>query len=37
MDLTLWIVAGLLAVAYLAGGGTKLIMAKEKIAAIPGG
>lgn len=32
MNLTLWIVAGLLAVAYLIGGG-KLIMQKEKIAA----
>ena len=34
MNLTLWIVAGLLAVAYLAGGGGKLIMPKKKIAAI---
>jgi hypothetical protein len=32
MNLILWIVAGLLAVAYLIGGG-KLIMPKEKIAA----
>jgi DoxX-like family len=37
MNLTLWIVAGLLAVAYLIGGGGKLIMPKEKIAATPGG
>jgi uncharacterized membrane protein len=34
MNLMLWIVAGLLAVAYLAGGGGKLIMPKKKIAAI---
>jgi uncharacterized membrane protein len=34
MNLALWIVAGLLAVAYLAGGGGKLIMPKKKIAAI---
>ena len=33
MNLTLWIVAGLLAVAYLIGGGGKLIMTKQKIAA----
>ena len=33
MNLTLWIVAGVLAVAYLIGGGGKLIMAKAKIAA----
>jgi DoxX-like family len=33
MNLALWIVAGLLAVAYLAGGGAKLIMTKQKIAA----
>ena len=34
MNLTLWIVTGLLAVAYLIGGGLKLILPKEKIAAI---
>jgi uncharacterized membrane protein YphA (DoxX/SURF4 family) len=34
MNLALWIVTGLLAVAYLAGGGGKLIMPKKKIAAI---
>jgi uncharacterized membrane protein YphA (DoxX/SURF4 family) len=34
MNLTLWIIAGLLAVAYLIGGGGKLIMPKEKIAAM---
>src|ERR671912_1794766 len=34
MNLTLWIVAGLLAVVYLISGGGKLIMPKEKIAAI---
>ena len=33
MNLALWIVAGVLAVAYLAGGGGKLIVSKEKIAA----
>lgn len=34
MNLTLWIIAGLLAVAYLASGGGKLFMPKEKIAAV---
>jgi hypothetical protein len=34
MNLALWIVTGLLAVAYLVGGGLKVIMPKEKIAAI---
>ena len=33
MNLSLWIIAGLLAVAYLIAGGGKLIMPKEKIAA----
>lgn len=33
MHLTLWMVAGLLAAAYLIGGGGKLIMQKEKMAA----
>ncbi|MGH3674746.1 MAG: DoxX family protein [Mycobacterium sp.] len=33
MNLALWIVAGLLAVAYLIGGAGKVIMQKEKIAA----
>ena len=37
MNLTLWIIAGLLAVVYLASGSLKLIMPKEKIAATPGG
>jgi hypothetical protein len=32
VNLFLWIVAGLLAVAYLFGGGLKLILSKEKIA-----
>ncbi|MEU6881930.1 DoxX family protein [Streptomyces sp. NPDC046712] len=32
MNIALWIVAGLLAVAYLAGGAGKLIMSKERIA-----
>ena len=36
MNLTLWIVAGLLAVVYLASGGGKLIVQKEKLAAAPG-
>lgn len=34
MNLTLWIVTGLLAVVYLASGGGKLILPKEKIAAM---
>ena len=33
MNLALWIVAGLLAVVYLIGGGGKLIIPKEKLAA----
>lgn len=33
MNLALWIVAGLLAVAYLAGGAGKVIIPKEKLAA----
>jgi uncharacterized membrane protein YphA (DoxX/SURF4 family) len=33
MNLALWIVAGLLAVAYFLGGGGKVIMSKEKLAA----
>jgi uncharacterized membrane protein len=37
MDRALWIVAGLLAVAYLAGGVAKLIVPKEKLATFPGG
>jgi len=37
LNLTLWSIAGLLAVAYLAGGAFKLIASKEKIAAVPGG
>ena len=37
MNRALWIVTGLLAVAYLIGGAGKLIMPKEKIAATPGG
>lgn len=32
MNVALWIVAGLLAVAYLAGGGGKVILSKEKLA-----
>jgi uncharacterized membrane protein YphA (DoxX/SURF4 family) len=34
MNIALWIVAGLLAVVYLLSGGGKLIMPKEKIAAL---
>lgn len=37
MNRALWIVAGLLAVAYLVGGAAKLIVPKEKLAAFPGG
>jgi hypothetical protein len=37
MNLALWIVAGLLAAAYLAGGTAKLIVPKEKWASFPGG
>ena len=37
MNLSLWIVAGLLAVVYLVAGTAKLIVHKEKLAATPGG
>ena len=37
MNLALWIVAGLLAVAFAAGGISKLVIPKEKIAQLPGG
>jgi hypothetical protein len=37
MNIALWIIAGLLAVAFLAGGALKLILSKEKLAAAPGG
>jgi hypothetical protein len=37
MNLTLWIIAGLLAVVFLAGGGGKLILPKETLAAFPAG
>src|ERR671921_1354293 len=37
MNLTLWIIAGLLAVVYLAAGVGKLIVPKEKLATAPGG
>ncbi|RKN52246.1 DoxX family protein [Micromonospora costi] len=33
MNLALWIVAGLLAAAYLLGGGGKIIISKERLAA----
>ena len=36
MNLTLWIIAGLLAVVYLASGAGKLIVPKEKLATAPG-
>ena len=36
MNLSLWIVAGLLAVVYLASGAGKLIVPKEKLATAPG-
>lgn len=37
MNLTLWIVAGLLAAVMLLGGLTKLLVPKEKLAAAPAG
>src|ERR671916_324315 len=37
MNLTLWIVAGLLAAVFLLAGTIKLIVPKEKLAAISGG
>jgi hypothetical protein len=37
MHLALWIVAGLMAVAFAVGGLSKLIIPKEKIAKLPGG
>lgn len=37
MNFALWIIAGLLAVIFLAAGATKLIVPKEKLAAAPGG
>jgi hypothetical protein len=37
MNLALWIIAGLLAVAFAAGGIAKLTIPKDKIAALPGG
>ena len=36
MNLALWIIAGLLAVVYLAAGVGKLIVPKEKLATAPG-
>jgi hypothetical protein len=36
-DLTLWIVAGLLAIVYLGSGAGKLIVPKEKLATAPAG
>jgi hypothetical protein len=37
MNLSLWIIAGLLAVVYLLSGAGKLIVPKEKLATAPGG
>jgi hypothetical protein len=37
MNLALWIVAGFMAVVFAAGGLSKLIIPKEKIAQLPGG
>jgi hypothetical protein len=37
MNVALWIIAGLLAVAFLAGGTFKLVLSKEKLAAARGG
>jgi hypothetical protein len=37
MNLALWIVAGLMAVAFAVGGVSKLIIPKERIATLPGG
>lgn len=37
MNLALWIVAGLMAIAFAVGGLSKLIIPKERIASLPGG
>ena len=37
MNLTLWIVAGLLATVFAAGGVAKLVIPKEQLATFPGG
>ena len=37
MNLALWVIAGVLAVVFVAGGVSKLTMPKEKLAAAPGG
>lgn len=37
MNVALWIVAGLLAVVFLVGGGLKVVVPKERIAAIKAG
>ena len=37
MNLTLWIVAGLLATVFATGGVAKLVISKEKLATAPGG
>jgi len=37
MNIALWIIAGLLAAAFLAGGAIKLVQPREKLAAAPSG
>ncbi|MGN9909353.1 DoxX family protein [Phytohabitans sp. LJ34] len=37
MNTASWIIAGLLAVAFLASGAAKLVLPKEKLATLPGG
>ncbi|MBM0226408.1 MULTISPECIES: DoxX family protein [Micromonospora] len=37
MNIALWIIAGLLAVAFLAGGAIKLALPRRRLAAAPGG
>ena len=37
MNLTLWIIASLLAAVFLLAGGTKLVIPREKLAQAPGG
>ncbi len=37
MDVALWIIAGLLAAVFFAGGVAKVIVPKAKLAALPGG
>ena len=37
MNVALWIIAGVLALAFLVGGALKLTLSKQKLAAAPGG